>query len=45
MRGSIDKGSLRHPQKTSFKVSHLNVCRLTINGVKKKYIIFLNLES
>lgn len=46
MRGSIDKGSLRHPKKTSFKVSHLNVCRLTINGVKKKkYIIFLNLES
>lgn len=36
MRGSIDKGSLRHPKKkTSFKVSHLNVCRLTINAVKK----------
>lgn len=40
MRRSIDKGSLRHPQKTSFKVSHLNVCRLTINGVKKKILNF-----
>lgn len=36
MRGSIDKSSLRHHKKTSFKVSHLNVCRLTINAVKKK---------
>lgn len=37
MRGSIDEGFTEaSPKKTSFKVSYLNVCRLTINGVKKK---------
>lgn len=40
MRGSIDKGLLRYFKKILFKVFYLNVCRLIINGVKKKIYNF-----